>query len=134
MDVFAVLEGQEGQEDEPPIPDTYNDYAPAFSKADSNTLPPHRSYDHKIELEPSAEEKLKYSPLYKISVDELEEVKRYITENLIKGFIEPSSAPYTAPILFVRKANGSLRLCIDYRVLKQLTRKDRYPFPWLKRR
>jgi hypothetical protein len=64
-----------------------------------------------------------------MSLEELVEVKKYITENLDKGFIEPSQAPYAAPILFVQKGNGPLRLCIDYRGLNAFTRKDRYPLP-----
>ena len=66
-----------------------------------------------------------------MSVTELEEVKRYLLDNLNKGFIEPSQSPFAAPVLFVKKANGSLRFCIDYRKLNQLTRKDRYPIPLL---
>ena len=64
-----------------------------------------------------------------MTTEELEEVKRYLLENLNKGFIEPSQAPFAAPILFVRKADGRLRLCIDFRNLNQITRKDRYPLP-----
>lgn len=114
---------------EPSIPPEYEDYADVFSKAESDILPPHRLYDHKITLEGDGEKALKYSPLYKMSLEELETVKKYITDNLHKGFIEPSQAPFAAPILFVRKADGSLRLCIDFRVLNSLTRKDRYPLP-----
>ena len=66
-----------------------------------------------------------------MSVTELEEVKRYLLDNLNKGFIEPSQSPFAAPVLFVKKANGSLRFCIDYRKLTQLTRKDRCPIPLL---
>ena len=62
-------------------------------------------------------------------MEELIAAKKYIEENLHKGFIEPSQAPFASPILFVRKANGSLRFCIDYRKLNALTRKDRYPLP-----
>ncbi|KAI0991102.1 hypothetical protein K3495_g17085, partial [Podosphaera aphanis] len=116
-------------EAEPTIPPEYADFADVFSKAESDKLPPHRAYDHKIELEGQGERSLKYSPLYKMSLDELEAVKKYITENLDKGFIEPSHAPFAAPILFVRKPNGGLRLCVDYRTLNALTRKDRYPLP-----
>ena len=61
-----------------------------FSKAKSDILPPHRSYDHKIVLEEDTKKLLKYSPLYKMSLDELEAIKKYITKNLDKGFIEPS--------------------------------------------
>ena len=114
---------------EPMIPSEYIDWPHVFSKAESDILPPHRSYDHSIELEGEGEKALKYSPLYRMSVEELEAVKQYITENLDKGFIEPSQAPFAAPILFVKKPNGSLRLCIDFRVLNSLTRKDRYPLP-----
>jgi transposase InsO family protein len=114
---------------EPMIPPEYAEYSHVFSKAESDILPPHRSYDHKIELEGEGEKALKYSPLYKMSAEELEAIKQYITENLDKGFIEPSQAPFAAPILFVKKPNGSLRLCIDFRVLNTLTRKDRYPLP-----
>ena len=72
---------------------------------------------------------LGFSPLYQQSAAELEEVKRYLAENLHKGFIEPSQAPFTSPILFVKKPNGSLRFCIDFRKLNSLTKKDRYPLP-----
>ncbi|KAI1007772.1 hypothetical protein K3495_g454 [Podosphaera aphanis] len=64
-----------------------------------------------------------------MSLEELGTVKSWITDNLDKGFIEPFQSPFAAPILFVRKANGSLRLCIDFRTLNSLTRKDRYPLP-----
>ena len=52
-------------------------------------------------------------------------------DNLVKGFIEPSQAPFASPILFTKKPNGGLRFCIDYRKLNNITRKDRYPLPLL---
>jgi hypothetical protein len=58
---------------------------------------------------------------------ELETVKKYLIDNLDKGFIEASQALYTAPVLFVKKPDGSLRFCIDFWKLNQLTHKDRYP-------
>ena len=116
---------------EPPYPSEYEAWKHVFSKAESNILPPHRAYDHKIELEGDGEKALKYSPLYKMSGDELEAVKAYIVDNLEKGFIEPSQSLFAAPILFVRKPDGSLRLCIDFRALNALTRKDRYPLALL---
>ena len=70
-----------------------------------------------------------YSPLYQQTAEELRELKRYLIENLDKGFIEASQAPFASPILFVQKPNGGLRFCIDYRKLNSLTRKDRYPLP-----
>ena len=64
-----------------------------------------------------------------MTTEELEEVKRYLIENLYKGFIEPSQAPFAVPILFVYKANSRLCLYIDFRNLNQITCKDRYPLP-----
>jgi len=60
---------------------------------------------------------------------ELEVVKKYLTKNLDKGFINPSQAPFVAPILFVKKPDGSLRFCINYRKLNLLIKKDRYLLP-----
>ena len=53
----------------------------------------------------------------------------YLDENLEKGFIQPSKSPAGAPILFVKKKDGSLRLCVDYRGLNKLTVRNRYPLP-----
>jgi hypothetical protein len=60
---------------------------------------------------------------------ELKTVKEYLINNLDKGFIKASQALYTAPVLFVKKPDRSLRFCIDFRKLNQLTCKDRYPLP-----
>ncbi|KAJ9523909.1 hypothetical protein QJQ45_022343 [Haematococcus lacustris] len=64
-----------------------------------------------------------------LSPREEAEVKKQVAELLAKGLIEPSSSPYGAPILFVQKKDGSLRMCIDYRVLNKFTVRDRYPLP-----
>ena len=60
---------------------------------------------------------------------ELETLKTYVDDYLDKGFIRPSQSPCGAPILFVKKADGSLRLCVDYRGLNKITKKNRYPLP-----
>jgi len=60
---------------------------------------------------------------------ELKELKTQLHELLDKGFICPSHSPWGAPVLFVKKADGSLRLCIDYRGLNQVTIKNKYPLP-----
>ena len=101
-----------------------------FSKEASNVLPPHRSYDHKIQIDnPEKLGSLGYSPLYHQSTQELQEIKRFLEENLARDFIVPSQAPHASPTLFVKKPNGGLRFCIDFRKLNNLTRKDRYPIP-----
>ena len=60
---------------------------------------------------------------------ELKEVRKWIDENLFKSCIRASSSSATSPILFVKKKDGSLRLCIDYRALNDITIKDRHPLP-----
>ena len=109
------------------MPEHYCDYKDIASKEASNMLLPHRIYNYRIDL--TKLNKLGYSPLYKMTTAELEETKRYILDNLYKGFIEPSQAPFAAPILFVKKADRSLRLCIDYRKLNKMSCKDRYLLP-----
>jgi hypothetical protein len=113
------------------VPAEYHDYLDIFSKSQSDELPPMRTTaNHKIDLVDDAKpEDLGYSPLYKMSLEELTACKKYIEEHLKKGFIESSNAPWAAPILFARKHDGGLRFCVDYRKLNAITKKDRYPLP-----
>lgn len=67
--------------------------------------------------------------MYRLSQAEIAEVKRQLEELLSKGLIEPSTSPYGAPILFVQKKDGSLRMCIDFRALNKHIIKIRYPLP-----
>ncbi|SLM41539.1 retrotransposon ty3-gypsy subclass protein [Lasallia pustulata] len=69
------------------------------------------------------------SRLYPMSQFKLEKTKEYLEENLRKGFITSSNAPYASPILFAQKSNDDLQFYIDYRKLNVLTKKDRYPLP-----
>jgi hypothetical protein len=106
----------------------YAQFKDVFNKQASDELPPHRvAVDHKIELE--KENTLSYSPLYRMTTEELLAVKEYLLDNLHKGFIVPSSSPFASPVLFVAKPNGSLRFCVDYRKLNSLTKKDQHPLP-----
>nr|CAN64786.1 hypothetical protein VITISV_014071 [Vitis vinifera] len=90
-------------------------------------LPPKREEDHKIELEPGA--KPPAMGPYRMAPPELEELRRQLKELLDAGFIQPSKAPYGAPVLFQKKHDGSLRMCIDYRALNKVTVKNKYPIP-----
>ena len=63
---------------------------------------------------------------------ELDALKSYIDEMLSKGFIRTSNSPIGAPVLFVKKKNGTLRLCVDYRALNKITVKNRYPLPLIR--
>src|SRR3954464_9009133 len=60
---------------------------------------------------------------------ELAELKKQIRELQVKGFIRPSSSPWGAPVLFVVKKDGTLRMCVDYRSLNDVTIKNNYPLP-----
>jgi hypothetical protein len=66
---------------------------------------------------------------YRTSTHELEELQMQLEELLKKGYICPSVSPWCAPILFVKKNDGTLRLCIDFRKLKKVTMKNKYPLP-----
>ena len=68
-------------------------------------------------------------PIYNLSARELEILRDYLAEAQEKGWISPSNSPVGAPILFVPKADGTMRLCVDYRGLNKVTVKDRYPIP-----
>lgn len=103
------------------------EFADVFSKKESNDLPPHRDYDHKIEVVPGHQ--LTTSPLYSLTMEQLEAMKKYLIDCLQRGLIEPSAAPFASPVLFVRKADGSWRFCVDYRKLNAGTVKNRYPLP-----
>ena len=112
------------------VPEDYHSYLPLFKKAIAETLPPHRPYDHKIPLQEGFTPP--FGPLYSLSRPELQSLREWIDENLSKGFIRASSSPAGAPILFVKKKDGSLRLCVDYRGLNAGTIKNRYPLPLIR--
>ncbi|KAL0533872.1 hypothetical protein IC582_028143 [Cucumis melo] len=90
-------------------------------------LPPHREIEFAIELEPGTVP-ISRAP-HRMAPAELKELKVQLQELLDKGFIRPSVSPWGAPVLFVKKKDGSMRLCIDYRELNKVTVKNRYPLP-----
>ena len=110
------------------IPEEYHDYADVFSESEASKLAPHRPYDLKIDLEDGASPP-PVSAMYSLSPFEQETLKNFVEENLTKGFIRATSSPHGAPVLFVRKPDGKLRLCVDYRGLNRISKKDRYPLP-----
>ena len=91
-------------------------------------LPPSREVDHEIEVIPGS------SPVsrrpYKMSLPEAIELKEQLRQLLEQGFIKPSNSPWGAPVLFQKKKDGTLWLCIDYRGLNLVTvMKNKYPMP-----
>ena len=112
------------------VPAPYHDFLPLFQKSLADKLPPHRPYDHVIPLKEGFTPP--FGPLYSLSHNELKALREWLDDNLSKGFIRASSSPAGAPILFVKKKDGSLRLCVDYRGINEGTIKNRYPLPLIK--
>ncbi|OUT23747.1 hypothetical protein CAS74_000116 [Pichia kudriavzevii] len=70
-----------------------------------------------------------YRRQYKLSYSEKQELNKQVDELLKQGFIKPSSSPFNSPVLFVKKKDGSMRMCVDYRLLNNNTVKDKFPIP-----
>nr|GEZ96383.1 putative reverse transcriptase domain-containing protein [Tanacetum cinerariifolium] len=90
-------------------------------------LPPARQVEFQIELVLGAALVARVS--YQLAPSEMQELSTQLQELFDKGFIRPNSSPWGAPVLFVKKKDGSFRMCIDYRELNKLTVKNRYPLP-----
>ena len=109
------------------VKDVLKRYQDVMPEDLSNDLPLRREVDHKIKVKPRIESPSK-AP-YCFSQKELEELKSQLDEPLAKRYIRQSKLPYGAPILFVDKKDGKLRLYVDYRALNKVTMKNLYPLP-----
>jgi len=110
------------------LPKEYHDFLDVFEKRPLEKPPTRGRHNITIELKEGAVLP-RIQGLRRISEEEAKIVEKYIKDNLVKGWIVPSSFKYASPILFVRKANRALRLCMDYRGLNKVTKKDSYPLP-----
>ena len=90
-------------------------------------LPPERHVNHRIELESGSTPP--WRPLYRASPPELEMMRGELDKLLASGAIQPSRSPYGAPVVFIKKKEGDLRMCVDYRALNKITIKNKYPIP-----
>ena len=103
-----------------------NEFKGVFPE-DLPRIPPDREIMFEIELLPGT------SPIakapYSMAPAELRELQTQLQELLDKSFIRPSHSPWGAPVLFVKKKDGTLQMCIDYRELNKVTIKNRYPLP-----
>ncbi len=110
------------------VPSKYADFADVFSPKLAAELPEYTGInDYAIKL--VNDWQALYGPIYSLGSVELKTLKAYMENNLASGFIRPSKPPVGTPILFDKKPDGSLRLCMDYRDLNNLTIKNRYPLP-----
>jgi len=94
------------------IPGEYHKYADVFSKSKAETLAPHCPYDLQIDLEKDSHPPV--GTIYSLSKFEQEVLKEFIDKNLTNGFICLTSLPHGVPVLFSKKKDGSLRLCVDF--------------------
>ncbi|KAJ1579747.1 hypothetical protein NDA12_006262 [Ustilago hordei] len=109
------------------IPKPYQHLRDVFDEVEADKLPHHTKHDLHLELIEGG--KPPQGPLYLKGPKEMSELRRYLDENLEKGFIRPSKSPARSPVLFVPKKDGGLRLCVDYRGLNEITVKNRAPLP-----
>ncbi|KAJ1575391.1 hypothetical protein NDA15_001059 [Ustilago hordei] len=109
------------------IPKPYQHLQDVFDEVEADKLPHHTKHDLHLELIEGG--KPPQGPLYLKGPKEMSELRRYLDENLEKGFIRPSKSPAQSPVLFVPKKDGGLGLCMDYRGLNEITVKNRAPLP-----
>jgi len=109
------------------LPKELADFADVFASAAEADAPPVAGAAHAIDLEPG--KKPPFRPLYNLSVKELEALREYLEMALKNGWIRRSTSEAGAPIILVPKKDGSLRLCVDYRGLNEITIKNRHPLP-----
>ena len=109
------------------LPPEYADYHDVVADPGELGFPPGTKVEHSIDLMPGTT--APFGPLYPLSGKELHALRVYLEEALEKGWIRKSESAAGAPILFVPKKDGSLRLCVDYRGLNKVTIKNRYPLP-----
>ncbi|SPC64153.1 related to Gag-pol polyprotein [Ustilago sp. UG-2017b] len=109
------------------IPKPYQHLRDVFNEVEADKLPHHTEHDLHLELLEGG--KPPQGPLYLKGPREMSELRKYLDENLEKGFIRPSKSPARSPVLFVPKKDGGLRLCVDYCGLNEITVKNRAPLP-----
>src|SRR5271154_2946845 len=109
------------------VPKEFHEYLDIFNEKNANRFPTERPWDHKIELKENFEPKS--FKIYNLSPAEQQELDTFLKENLEKGYIRPSQSPMASPFFFVKKKDGKLRPCQDYRYLNDWTIKNAYPLP-----
>lgn len=113
-----------------PNPVKNDEFLDLFDEKLTSKLPPHHSYDHTIS--PLEGKEAPFGPLYSMSHDKLVSLKEYNEENLLKGFIRARSSSACAPVLFNKKGDSSLRRCVHYREINEMTVKNHYPLSLIK--
>ena len=110
------------------VPAHYQKYVKVFDEEASHQLPQHQPWDHTIDLKPSAPSSLNCK-IYPLTVQEKEALRKWLDEELKKGYITKSKSPYASPFFFIKKKDGKLRPVQDYQKLNEHTICDTYPLP-----
>lgn len=122
---LEALEGEEEKSPEEYIPPEFTWYKLVFMKESFDQLPPHRPWDHAIELIPGSDPH--FSKVYPMNPIKQRELDDLLEENLSLGRIRPSKSPMTLPVFFIKKKDGGLCLVQDYHALNVMTIKNQYP-------
>src|SRR5260221_3957035 len=109
------------------IPAEYHEFRDVFSGEKAGTLAPHRPYDLQINVKEGV--KPIHGPIYSLSPPALAALQEFLEEHTRSRFIHPSKSPWGSPVLFVKKKDGSICLCIDFHALNRVMEKDCYPLP-----
>ena len=109
------------------LPPEYERFRPVFSKEATASLPPSRPYDHEINLDTTFIPKI--GKLYPLTSEERQATEVFVDDHLASGKIRPSNSPQASPFFFVKKKDGGLRPCQDYRYINEHTVRDAYPLP-----
>jgi hypothetical protein len=109
------------------VPKAFHEYLDVFDEDKADRFPGPRTWDHKIELKEGFQPKS--FKTYNLTPEEQTELDHWTKENLDKGYIRPSKSPMASPFFYVKKKDGKLRPCQDYRYLNDWTIKNAYPLP-----
>ena len=126
--LVSSKENSLGPQQEVVLPRKYDEFTDVFEKKKADRLPEHRPYDCAINFKDDIGA-LPYKKVYKLSLTEQDVLRQYIDDNLRRGFIRHSKSPLGSPVLFVKKKDHTLRLCVDYRAVNHITKKEPYPIP-----
>ena len=118
---------QEAKPVEAILPEWCKDFEDVFSEKTHEKLPPHRPYDHVIDLKPNFIPKI--VKVYPLNPLKMETCKAFVKEHLKTGHIVPSKSPQASPFFFIPKKDGTLRPCQNYRYLNPFTIRNAYPLP-----
>jgi hypothetical protein len=110
------------------VPEQYGDYSDIFSKEKAKRFPPAREEDHQIKFTENVPKYFKRD-VYLLTTDQTAFLRKWLDEELTKGFIRPSKSPYPCPSFLIEKKNRDYRVVQNYKTLNEFTIPDKHPLP-----